>query len=72
MPDKKSPEFRMMMGDRQANSDGFTYDYGKYKAYKCRNRRKAHIHRCRRKDKHTVKVRELRRINKEEERNDIT
>ena len=48
-------EFKRMMGDRQSLSDGFTYDYGKYDAFKCRTRDKTRIKRCVRADKRKVK-----------------
>lgn len=55
-----SPEFKKMLGGREMDSDGFTYDYGKYNNYSCRARDKTRIKRCVRNDKRSVKQQEIK------------
>lgn len=47
--------FKKMMGERQRNSDGFTYDYGRFIYYGNSNRDKTRIKRSLRNDKRRVK-----------------
>jgi hypothetical protein len=59
----KTPEFKKMIGERKKNSDGFTYEYGCAKGgYKSRARHKNAIKRGKRKDKRSVKAKELKRM----------
>lgn len=60
MASRVSDGFRFVMGIRQKNSDGFTYDYGKYSEYKSRRRNKATIERSRRNDKRSAKQKDMR------------
>lgn len=63
MSQKKSPEFKRMMGHRQADNDGFTYYYGKYNNYE--TGRSENTKRQIRNDKRSVRAKEDRRILKE-------
>lgn len=60
---KQTMEHKRLMGERQADSDGFTYYYGKYNTYPCT--RSANIKRQIRNDKRSVKASEDTRILKE-------
>jgi hypothetical protein len=67
MSSRKSIHFKELMGERVANDDGFTYNYGAVKAYKARSRHsrptvKAQV----RHDKRAVRAAELRDTFKEE------
>lgn len=62
---KKLPEFKKLMGYRQADSDGFTYPYGKYNfngSVKSQS-----VDSQRRNDKRSVKAKAWKRIKNEED-----
>lgn len=61
---KQTPEFKKLMGQRQADSDGFTYPYGRFNfngAIKSLS-----VDRQRRNDKRSVKAKTWKRIKNEE------
>lgn len=62
----KSPEFKKMMGEREKDSDGFTYSYGRFKFNRSAKPTKTRD-RCIRNDKRSVKAAELKQIEKDNE-----
>lgn len=55
-----SPEMKLMLGNRESNSDGFTYIHGKFKQGRIkRSRNKNHAAKMVRNDKRSVKAKEL-------------
>lgn len=66
MAAKHTPEFKKLMGHREADNDGFTYPYGKYKTGSP-DRNSASLDQQIRQDKRAVKAKEAARIKKEEE-----
>lgn len=62
-----NPELRRLYGVRQADSDGFTYRYGKYRnGYTKKPRHNNGIDTNRRADKRSARQAELRRLADEE------
>ena len=62
-----TPEMKIMHGNRQSDSDDFTYVSGKYKDGRIkRTRNKNQTARCIRNDKRSVKAAETRRVFKEQ------
>lgn len=58
----KDPEFKKMLGQREADDDGFTYCSGAHKGgFIKKPRHTANINRCRRSDKRKVKAAAIRR-----------
>lgn len=67
MSQRKSPEFKTLMGVREANDDGFTYRYGKHRnGYVKKQRHQNGIERSKRNDKRSARQAELKRIADEE------
>lgn len=69
---KKTPESKKMMGDRNMNSDGFTYVYGAVRdgGATGKTAQRPSVKRSIRSDKRGVKNKEIKRINKEDWGND--
>ena len=66
MPQRVSPEFKQLHGQRENDDDGFTYRYGKHKGgFTKRSRHNNTIDRMVRNDKRAVRQAEDRRVTAE-------